>query len=359
MSRLGRFIVLVAGLWVMALSGCAKLSVRVDMLNSAYWASPQYVNAVTLAKITNVQEAILDGSFTKDREKLKEDVKQALQKANVGSELPGIMSQFTQKIDEDFKEARGYFQAAFNEASTAGQATSHATALYAQGAEKLTLLVSTLSKDLRTLLRLSENSSSEALQTFEQKGNVTVEGLIGGAGILDDPRAAAVVYAPNEYWTRQINHTLCYGEFGNTDCAVKMESIGDFTLKGVRLDASKITQATFSVTREAIQTVAAVYGVPIPKAQPATTTPGGKESDSQVTEEVASPAKRQRDSETAILQLRLARLAMFDTIVLQRQAISVDATRAQAIKTIKEVLSANSKQLDPDLKPETKAAPVP
>jgi hypothetical protein len=184
----------------------------------------------------------------------------------------------------------------------------------------------------------------------KEADSIIREGLIGKAGILDDPRAAAVVYAPKQYWSRQFNQTFCSGWFGNTDCAVKMEGLGSFTIKGVRLDAAKITQATFSVAREAIQTVAAVYGVPVPKTGAAAGTPPATGA---VSADLDSPAKRQRDATTSLLMLRIARLAIFETIVAQRQSVlsQDESVRKQAIATINAMFEANRKQLDPPAKP--------
>src|SRR5262249_5124925 len=123
------------------------------------------------------------------------------------------------------------------------------------GANSLAELAHALSTQL-TEIKISLSIPTEGQTPIQQvtaKAQTVAEGLIGNAGLLDDPRASAVVYAPDRYWGRRFNNTFCKGSFGNTDCAVKMEGLGSFTLKGVRLDATKITQATFSVAREAIQ----------------------------------------------------------------------------------------------------------
>jgi hypothetical protein len=210
-------------------------------------------------------------------------------------------------------------------------------------------VVDEVSKFIRENCQLPTDAPTpEVLEKTVSKAQTVAEGLIGNAGLLDDPRASAVVYAQDEYWERRFNDTVCAGTFGNTDCAVKMEGLGSFTLKGVRLDATKITQATFSVAREAIQTVAAVYGVPIPKSAPAAS---GQSVDAQTTQtaDILSPMKRQRDASTSLLQLRLARLAMLDSILAQRQAIAGtdQMARDQAIIAIKAVFQANRSQLDP------------
>lgn len=362
------FVAVIISLCVLMLSGCARLSVRVDILNSAFWVSPQYVDSVTLAKIVGMEQAILDGRFTNWREEYKADVKQTL--VEISKEplpaglnvrriepspqnIEALANGFNKNaIDPYYNAARGFFEKAYVETSTAGKATSDAKTHYRNGMETLAQLSREVTKAIQRTIQSSlpndpEYWDSKALQNLERKSG---EGLIGGAEILEDPHAAAVVYAPKEYWTGPpYNRTLCTGSFGSTDCAVKMDGLGDFTLKGVRLDASKITQATFSVAREAIQVVGAVYGIPVPKSQPTQATQGGQGSDNQALGEITSPVKRQRDAETAILQFRLARIAMFETIVAQRQAIIGDNqdTREKAIAAIKPVLKANREQLVP------------
>ncbi len=359
-----RLFILALWLCVLMLSGCARLSIRVDTLNSAYWASPEYIDSVTLAKIADKEQEIRDGRFVARRETLKGDLREvfvAMSKEQppriFARDINEIASNFEPKINKEFEKARGYFRAAFDKVRDAGVAlsqkdreikVSEGKALFSEGAKALVLLVDSLSKDIRKRLNLSEEGPAPtALKTFEEKSKDRV-GLIGDAGILDDPRASAVVYASDEYWKGQLNETFCSGWFGNTDCAVKMEGLGGFTLKGVRLDATKITQATFSVAREAIQAVAAVYGVPIPRGQPATTEASKKENSGAATVEINSPVRRQQEAETKTLQLRIARLAMFEAIITQLPAIrGNDTARAQAIRAIKGALESNRKQLDP------------
>ena len=68
--------------------------------------------------------------------------------------------------------------------------------------------------------------------------------------------------------------------------------------------------------------------------------------------DIDSPLKRQQDADANLLQLRLARLAIFETIVGQRMAIAGDqAARNQAVATIKAVVEANRKQLVPSTTP--------
>lgn len=353
MRRTGRFVSLIALFFAFALSGCARLAVRVDVLNPVYWSSPPYLNSVTLSRVVEFGLAIRDGRFVNQREDLKANVQQAVEQAvkegtTAEVEAPKLIKNYNKTIDREFESARRDFLNAYDQAVATGKETDQAKNSYEDGSSKLRLLVASLEKGIRGNLGLHEDQSSPTLQTFQQGAQGVLTGLIGGAGIIDDPRAGAVVYAPEENWKGQYNQTLCSGWLGNSDCAVKMEGLGDFTLKGVRLDATKITQATFSVAKEAVQVVAAVYGIPVLNEPAQAGTSATAASGGQTTTGISSPVKRQADAETAVAQIRQVRLGMFETIVAQRQAINGDAAaRASAIKTIKNVIHTFSTQLNP------------
>ncbi len=78
MNRRALFAALAVAVCGLLMPGCASLTIRVEILNSAYWSSPQYVESVTLAKITDAEQSIRDGRFVAQREVLKQDVRQAL-----------------------------------------------------------------------------------------------------------------------------------------------------------------------------------------------------------------------------------------------------------------------------------------
>jgi hypothetical protein len=79
--------------------------------------------------------------------------------------------------------------------------------------------------------------------------------------MYDDPLASAVAYAPDEYWQKVINRTKARTHFGNADIAVVMESSGDYTIKGMRNDASQATRAALSMLNQTVTAVAKQYGV--------------------------------------------------------------------------------------------------
>jgi len=217
--------------------------------------------------------------------------------------------------------------------------------LYAGAVAETSNLEDVIGKQLHSLVTarkgLSAQEANEADRAVADATNAiesVTRGLTGGADILDDPRAAEVLYAPDERWKRAINTTLCKGRLGNTDCAVKMEGIGSFTIKGVRLDATKITQATFAIANQALQVVAAATGAPRPGGDSGS---GGATSGGSTMPDVAAARSRQRQAQAALLQLRLSRLAILDAVAGERRALAGDQTeRDAAVQRLKQTLGA-------------------
>jgi hypothetical protein len=405
MKRKYNIFALTACFFALMILSCAKMNISVEILNAAYWAKPEFSDTVLLTNIISMHNKIADGSFFIGRDALKESITQSednpetrqikLNRINdeYGKAKKSFIKAYNQLIISDKFEGKKRQKKLEDARSSYAEGSEYLANIksvisdeinYAEMKKKSTEIMAANSKQeagakLREVERTKQKASNaevargtneavvKAEQVAEMKqkdavraeqeavkankeltkiekvenqvNNLTNSGLIQGAGIGDDVRASTVVYAPSENWNGKFNQTVCSGWFGNTDCAVKMDGLGDFTIKGVRLDAAKITQATFSVATQTIQMAAAIYGFPVPKNQ----APG----DSPSPLEEVSPVKRQREAETAIMQLRLARLSMFETIVAQHQAIKENNRRAQAIETIKQNLDANSKLLTP------------
>ncbi len=180
-------------------------------------------------------------------------------------------------------------------------------------------------------------SQRQTQTSIEQK----VESLTGGAYLLDDPLAPIVIAASDEFWKGIYNETTALGTMGNTDIAIKMETVGSFTIKGLRVDASKVTEATFDVLKQSIRMVAAAYGVPLPSAEKKTQQDaGGSPTDVlMATDEVRQVADRRR------LLSKSAALTLLDLIVAQRSDLASDSKRGASIQNLKRSFEAYKGQL--------------
>lgn len=102
--------------------------------------------------------------------------------------------------------------------------------------------------------------------------------------ILGDPLTSYITKNKNkEIWKSLFNETLSWTLFGNSDIAMILRSnppereirSGDynnnFTIKGVRLDASDATNAFFTGLTQTMNFIASTQGIPLPQSQKGTT----------------------------------------------------------------------------------------
>ncbi|MBX2947200.1 MAG: hypothetical protein KF725_15320 [Cyclobacteriaceae bacterium] len=103
--------------------------------------------------------------------------------------------------------------------------------------------------------------------------------------LLNDLLASSVVQSPQRFWNRmkvkndfstvhtKANRKSAYSKtivrtlMGNSDIAITMENKGHFTVKGVRLDATKVVEATFKGLIQSINFLAMTSGVSVKKGE--------------------------------------------------------------------------------------------
>jgi hypothetical protein len=178
----------------------------------------------------------------------------------------------------------------------------------------------------------------------------TARGLIADNGIQGDRIAASIINAPEAAWKGDINHTAAFGGLGNTDIAVKMESLGEFTVKGVRVDAAKVTRATFIVVKQAIQLIAAANGIVVPTAAAGNQQPANEVvvPDATLVGQVSSADHDTAVARAKVRGTKLATISIFDAVVSQRTSLAgTDADRKKAIQSIKSLYGSIKGQLNP------------
>lgn len=93
---------------------------------------------------------------------------------------------------------------------------------------------------------------------------MTVDELVWGTSLHDDSAAYAVANAPEAKWGLEYNRAYGRGKAGNFDIAIKLARKGDFTIKGMTFDPSKIAQVASKAATQAVLLAARIYGVPVP-----------------------------------------------------------------------------------------------
>jgi hypothetical protein len=182
--------------------------------------------------------------------------------------------------------------------------------------------------------------------------------IIGNNGIIDDPFASVITSAPEGYWRGSFNRVYGIGTLGDTDVAVRMDDVANFTLKGVRNDASKVTPAVFQGLSQAVKVAGAIYGVPMPGGASAG---GGSTSTSSAASaadtEISTANTNKQSADLKVLKSRAAALNLLGAIVAERSNFPVpgaapapdtDAAkkaRAASLANVKSALDATKADL--------------
>lgn len=154
-----------------------------------------------------------------------------------------------------------------------------------------------------------------------------------------DSRAPIAAHAPESCWSRGLyNRAYGKGVIGNTDIAIKMDGPANFTVKGLRMNADKVTVATFRAGMRLASLAAAAYGVPVPTGS--TTT-----ADTTSAAEAADPAEASAAANMRARTLRRAIGALLDAIAAQHARLAADDQRASAIAAVKAGLATFADQV--------------
>lgn len=270
-------------------------------------------------------------------------------------DLPSMLNEATNVVEKSLSEvvnARNEGLAFIRQAEMIKKGEEGGEQKVKEAAGKFSLAIKTLS-DLRNEIQQSYDGSVKGLvaclnnpiphkfdtlsklMTFQRETETLVEqrvaSLTGAGHLFDDPLAPTIISAPDEFWEGVYNETKAFGTMGNTDIAIKMETVGSFTIKGLRVDTSKVTQATFDVLKQSVRMVAAAYGVPLPASEKKAPQEGGASPMDIVTsaDEIRQSADRKR------LLSRTAALTLLDLIVSVRSDLVAPVSRKTAIQNLK------------------------
>ena len=141
---------------------------------------------------------------------------------------------------------------------------------------------------------------------------VAQRSIIEGSELTNTEFAYIVASAPELLWAQNFNQAMGTGTFGNVDVVIKMNSTADFSVKGMRFDATTVATVASKVMTQAVLLGAQMSGVPIPTASTGTTTGGDalSKSSSDLAVAEASLAKRQAQIDAQRSAIRAAAKAI-------------------------------------------------
>lgn len=196
--------------------------------------------------------------------------------------------------------------------------------------------------------RLSEasqdiNIREQTQDAAEAAVDTAKRSLTGGQGIVEDPYAYTVASADDTHWAHQFNTVIGRGTFGNFNMAVKMESLGDFTLKGLTFDPSDVARVAGKVTTQALLLASQIAGVPVDLASDATAT--GGEGLRVSSKKLADAQNTQALEEAKIQAHEEGLLALAATVLREWPSLESDTQRAGGIAAIKGAFAANKPRI--------------
>jgi hypothetical protein len=118
------------------------------------------------------------------------------------------------------------------------------------------------------------SASTSAASTAREAVEHEARTILAGPTLASSEYAYIVSKAPDLYWSTNFNRVLGSAEMGNSDIVVKMNSQADFSVKGMRFDASTVAAVASKVTTQALLLGIQMAGVPLPKPATGSTNSG-------------------------------------------------------------------------------------
>jgi len=369
------------------LAGCSQMTVRVDIFNQEYANGTAFLAAAVRGEERKAsmlvdggeldrREAALTGEV---RSRIRDLVEQSI--APIGSDQPAtrssgptLFSDVQAVMHKGFTEARQDYQNFLMYAAKAQSASAVPPSPQSDQVRKNLQLALQSYADAEQVLRRTRTDLinrfldqvaplasgdatvamrvAQATRTLTKHADEQIGSLIGSTrnSVYEDPNASLLVNAPPQAWTGVFNRTYGLGTFGNTDIAVKMEGVANFTNKGVRVDATKVTQTAFNGINLLTKLMAAYEGVPL-----GVTSGGGNAGAAPVSPPTASDQQK-LDAQQKVRQQQAAAADILRSIV--REAVAVDApgdtdaeksARKSAVQRVKSAFTANQSELAPSV----------
>jgi hypothetical protein len=328
-------------LLLLLLNSCATMKVKVSIINQEKLKEMPGARAALVEKLdADVRANLKNDLYNAERAKLKIEVNDIIQQmvqdgitdtVTATNLLAGLYS----TIDSGYKNAIDLYNTGLvcvQKAADSSQYNSiyrkylvEAQTCFLGGDNQLLFMRNQIESGLR--VTLPPGSMGNPAEIVLPKTSLLHDGLL-----LGDPLVSFVVKTRNQkkYWKGVYNKTVTRNGFGNSDVAIAMETLGDFTIKGVRLDATTVVAATFKSLSTGIKLLSNYSGVALPKAAAGENTTDEQPMYGQVIE------KKLEQERNSILSKKAA-FSIMEAIVSRRTAISDPALVGEKVREIQQV----------------------
>ncbi|WP_367913188.1 hypothetical protein [Leadbetterella sp. DM7] len=157
--------------------------------------------------------------------------------------------------------------------------------------------------------------------------------------VQNDPLASFVAGAGDQYWKAKMNEASAYTRIGNSDIAIVTQPNGEYTVKGVRNDASNATKATFSFMSSTIEVLSNYAGFGF------SSSPDSSESEQAAVSMSGSMIQAGSNLNRLKKNSEYARELIYYTILNEESNLNDSLKRKEAIENIRNIFNANKKLL--------------
>ena len=354
-------------LLLLTLTACSSgISVKVSILDRDRLKKlPQFILHEAEAMHVRIRGNILNDAYNKWRGEIKKSVITAINaQVTAGTVTQGDASTFItaihKSVDDAFTAAISSFNAGILEYDKIAAETddkkkiedaSKAITLFASGDGTISTLFSKLQ---------NEDVGDVTIAVAQTEVETATVVLLQQDQLLNDPLASFVVHAPKSLWksykisgngevksankigTNRYGKTVARTRFGNSDIALSMEGPGHYTVKGVRMDAAEVIEASFKVLTQSIQFVAASTGLPV--------TPAGSGSSAgepkPVIDEIAKLDELNSSMEIRKTLYNKSNLGLLEVILNEQSKLANNTNRPISIDIIQKYFETQVKQFN-------------
>jgi hypothetical protein len=186
--------------------------------------------------------------------------------------------------------------------------------------------------------------TDESRRRFLAAVNATVRNLVGQFGLVDSAFAFAVANADPNRWKKEYDRSFGRARLGDMNLAVKMESPGVFTIKGVTFDPSEVVRLAAKVTTQALVLGTQLAGVPLPTKTPPPNAAGSSLAASSGELEALQSADAQKRAKAA--DRTDALLTIAQAILREQSGVGGTADeRKAAVRSMKATYDAHKTRL--------------
>lgn len=329
--------------YILLLQSCSTMKVKVQVIDrDKIRHSPAVAAEIVTTAAEQVEANLNTGFYDNMREEFNKAFREIINSdldindesaENLITQVEEVINKIINNTKRQYEDGlNAYYQADTGENSEEEKQRLYwkARSFFRLGDASLRDLAQQLYENFEVKLKLQETAN--ALDGPKQKLQEELE-LIE-TRLKDDPLLSVIIHAPDKYWKGNYNKTVARNFFGRSDVAITMKSWGDYTIKGIRMDASDIASNSFKAMNFGIKLLAGTLGLTTSGQQPQVF---AETEDSSKALPLINLEQQKIELEKGRQLRRMAAVGMLDAILSRTAYLQNEETVGEAVRDIKNI----------------------